>query len=258
MDNVAGRPLDNRTLLTPGLSLQSPLLRSASPCHFLKLRSRSFEPPTFPRPHPSRLLGRLRCHRCRGSPEHRRRREGQGRPAARARRGPRLGRLCQRQARPVVLGTDRECEWTRRESTRHPPYVSISPACSPAAGEAKGAGPRPKVGTGVAGAGRGAVDRPHGPRVVLSVAAQTRAGTVVPRDGGPGLSQRGHGGGEGGSPIGWGRQWQVRAARSAKGKRWGVASRTGRWSKHGGTGEPSDRHVPVKPGGLGLPGCECR
>lgn len=100
----------------PWAAPPEPTDRSASPGHFRRLRSRSFEPPTSPRPHPSRPLGRPRCRRCRGSPEHRRRQEARGRRAARARRGPRRGRLCRRQARPVVLRTDQEGEWTPRES----------------------------------------------------------------------------------------------------------------------------------------------
>lgn len=70
---------------------------------FLAWRFRRFWRPTFPHPLPSRLLGRPRCRRCRGSPGRPQLRGGRDPRGARARRGPRLGRLCQRQARLVAL-----------------------------------------------------------------------------------------------------------------------------------------------------------
>lgn len=227
----------------PWAAPPEPTDRSASPGHFRRLRSRSFEPPTSPRPHPSRPLGRPRCRRCRGSPEHRRRQEARGRRAARARRGPRRGRLCRRQARPVVLRTDQEGEWTPRESggacrpalpsDRLTPQLRARPRPGPLRAEARGGG----------GGGR-CRERRGGP----ATWAQTGAGTVVPCDGGPGLSQRGQ------------RRLPHRGAPQWQGAQLGQQRRNGVWPrglggerKHGARG-PSDRRAPLWPGGLGLPG----
>lgn len=84
---------------------------------FLKLCFRSSWNLIFPRPLPSRLLGRRRCRKCRGSPERQQHREGQDRQGAQALRGPRRGHLCQHRARLAVLETHQEGEWRHRERT---------------------------------------------------------------------------------------------------------------------------------------------